>query len=871
MNTVAAFDQSPNSDKQSALSHLKINQFVQSALKVIVPLDPIHRFAARSPWAGLEEQSFEQTARRQMQICGIDIYPSEAILCQAKNQGEIREEFLEKSMQKWLDMHLPDLPREAAEQFCRAALKLDRPPEALFATPELSALVQKVRRTGFQITESCEFQTYSRRLEQQSGIELASKLDRFLIKWCKLFLDESQASWPMPFRENGFYNAWKKIIRYEPGLTKEMRKFLKLLPETSEETLWAALSALNIPESMIEGYLKAHLLALPGWAGAMLWRSQHISKPNTLMTDYLAVRIWVEWTLLQPHLLKLKPEKEVQISVKPLLAEAIHWGGIPLSLWSELSDEEIKARIMLAYDFDLFAKKRLLLEAWEETYEHRIKEMIIFSEGRSTDQHAATVAAQFVFCIDVRSEPLRRKIEQSGPFETLGTAGFFGLPIEKYELGSVRQHPSLPVISKPELRVVEISTASETERYQNRKQLINSIHNAFQTMKQNLLTSLLLPEISAPWFSMQLFFRSILPRKTGTFIRQIREAWMSKPETDFEICHRSEWPDRLTIEEKADYVKQALVSMGLTEQFAPLVVFCGHGSRSANNPYAAALDCGACGGASGEFNARVLAKLCNEPEIRNALAARGISIPECTAFAAAEHVTTLDEINWVYVPELSKEAYRALNHVQSVLPDISEQAKADRISKLPNNSLILHPPYAAAERLAEDWSELRPEWGLAGNAAIIIGECRLTMNCDLEGRVFLHNYEWQKDTDGAILESIIAGPVQVAQWINLQYYASAVVPHYYGSGDKATQTVTSGIGVMQGNASDLLFGLPWQTVMRSEGELYHTPLRLLVVIQAPEEYVDRLLRRVPEFRQKIENRWLRLASIDSEGQWKSWS
>ncbi|MGX9136054.1 DUF2309 domain-containing protein [Rummeliibacillus sp. JY-2-4R] len=852
-----------------------MNDMVKSASKVIVPLGPINQFAARSPWAGLEDQTFEETARQMKGTCDIDIYPNEAMLKSASEQDEINQDLLKDGLKKWLDLQAFDMPREVAEQYCHNALKLNQQVFENAETKGIKELAKKLSRFKPKMSLENIVRTKSQWLDELGlgNGNYSESLNFEIIKWCKLFLDESQAVWSMPNREKGFYHAWKEMVQFDSALNHSIRKQLKNIPGEADQALAEGLVALGVPASEIQAYLEAHLLALPGWAGMMLWKSQQSTTLEALLTEYLAVRVSMEWALINSHL--PLPEQKVndQAKLESFIICWNRWGNMQNNEWSMLSPSEIKARLLLAARFDQFTRNQLWLEAWEKTYE--IELMYTLTSKQSTEQKTKPVVAQFAFCIDVRSEPFRRQLEKIGPFETFGTAGFFGLPIETTKLGSKHSHESLPVMFKPQYKITESAATNELQQFKQREDAANSAGHTFKTLKQNLFSSLLLPEISGPFLSLQTLARSFVPKKAGKALTKMRKSWLDKPSTELSLNHThhldSELPVGFSEEEQLYYARQALKMMGLTNNFAPLVVICGHGSHSTNNPYSSSLDCGACGGASSGFNARVLAELCNLLNIRKLLANEGIIIPEETVFVAAEHNTTLDELNFIYVPELSNASKESFDCIQTKLSKVQEAASAERIVQLPTLSANHKNPTEEMQRIAEDWSEVRPEWGLARNAAFIIGDRSLTQDCNLNGRAFLHNYHWKNDINGDILSNIIAGPATVAQWINLQYYASTVAPHYYGSGNKATQTVTAGIGVMQGNASDLLTGLPWQSVMQSDNQAYHAPLRLLVVIQAPKNYVERLLKRDVAFLQKVQNGWVRLASVDENGNWKSWS
>lgn len=631
------------------------------------------------------------------------------------------------------------------------------------------------------------------------------------------FFDEGQALWAAP-RAKGAYAAWRLFAMHD--LTPEIAGLKGFAAEVAELPLGAGDAVTETASRLGLGdmpgtYFHQLLLGLGGYAQyarQLQFSAERDGSDNRTILELLAIRLAFEAALLRLY--------------GPAIAD--DWRDALFAHRAPLRpgrDRLIDAALLEAAEI-AESRQRIAALEWAG-----------LSRRLTAGSAPERPAVQAAFCIDVRSEVFRRALETVDTgIETKGFAGFFGIGTSHRPAASDLPEHRLPVLLPAGQFTCEAvpDSREKTDRFKARAV------RAFGRFRQAAVSSFAFIEAMGPVYAGKL---------VGDSFR-----WLGRRR---ESCQPVS-AHALPLEDRVRMAGGVLKAMALTDNFARIVLVAGHGATSANNPFLSALQCGACGGHAGDVNARLLAALLNDEEVREGLKADGILIPDDTLFIAGLHDTTTDALD-LFLADCDTSAHAAdLARLKDWLRIAGRLARSERAKRLPRGAEGL------LEGRSRDWAETRPEWGLAGCTAFIAGPRSLTLGQSLEGRAFLHDYVWQRDEGFGVLELILTAPVVVASWINLQYFGSSVAPDLFGSGNKLLHNVVGGIGVLEGNGGALRTGLPLQSVHDGR-KLVHEPMRLSVYVAAPAPAVLDIVGRHSGLRQLLDNGWIRLFCISEDG------
>ncbi|MEI6486766.1 MAG: DUF2309 domain-containing protein [Sphingomonadales bacterium] len=829
MTTITA---EPTEAAVAAPAPSALDTAIATACQRIAPLWPLKHFVAVNPFLGFSGQSFAATTATLRRVAKVDMLMPRDFYRTALGDGIISDADIEKALRR--------APGNAAVPADVAAARaaLARDPGERAKGPGVVATIAEV-------------------LDRLSAGDRQASRTAFMVdeisKWCAAYFDEGQASWQMPVRGASPWTAWRETMRHDRSAealgVKDFRKIIAALPADPVAAIGHIVSAIGIPERAQADYLHRALFDIGGWAAYvryLVWDNNLYGRDDNRLVELLAIRMAWGYALF----------------CQRTDAEFLAAWAAEMRQAAELPDDAgLSADPELAIDL-------LFQDAYEIAWQRQLLAKLA-QGGQSRAKPQGRRPLQAAFCIDVRSEVYRRALELVVPTcQTIGFAGFFGYPIEYIPIGRETGGAHCPVLLTPAFTISEMvgdASAEEETEVLGLRLLRRRAAKAWKSFKQSAVSSFTYVE------AMGLAFA---PKLAGDALGLTRT--VSDPNTDgFDSDVIGKLGPRLeprmvggrmtglNADQRLGQAEAVLRAMSLTTDFARLVLLAGHGSTTANNPHASGLDCGACGGHTGEANARIAADILNDPAVRVGLKAKGIAIPDDTWFLGSLHDTTTDEITIFDSCRVPAAFKGDLAELQNWLARASAIARRERSALL-----ALDKPEgdidAQIHHRSRDWAQVRPEWGLAGNGAFIAAPRERTAGIDLGGRSFLHDYDWKQDDGFGVLTLIMTAPMVVASWINLQYYGSTVNNKVWGAGNKVLHNVVGTLGVLEGNAGDLKTGLAWQSVHDGE-KLIHEPLRLNVFIEAPLAAMSEIILAAPMVKELVDNQWLHLWAMDDQG------
>jgi len=810
-----------------------IEDAVAGACKRIAPLWPLKHLVAVNPFLGFSNQPFPATCAMMHRVARVDLLMSRAYYREALRAGAIGDE-------------------DIAAALAAAPRGWQRPAGVAELKAELA------RDVGAKPKHVAHVASVAEVLDSLAGGDRNASRTAFMTdeisKWCAAYFDDGQSAWRLPSRGLRPYPAWRASIRHDRnpevmGIAR-FRALVNELPDEPLAAIAAVVERIGVPARAVEEYLYQALLDVSGWAAYaryLVWESELYGRADDTMIHMLAIRIVWGYALF---------------AQRTDAAFGAAWSQAMVEAAAVPHDEALGEDRDLCVDL-------IVHDAYERCYARRLIDA--FAHHAAPAPAAAGLVRKSLaaaFCIDVRSEVYRRALETVAPdSETIGFAGFFGYPIEYVPIGNLRGGAQCPVLLTPVFTVCETvldTSASENAKILQLRRLRRRVAKAWKSFKISAVSSFIFVETAGLLFAGKILADSLGltrpvadPNSDGLDPAVIRDLG---PQIEPGIV--GDRATGFTDEQRIAMAEAVLRAMSLTRNFARLVLLVGHGATTVNNPHASGLHCGACGGHTGEANARVAAMICNDPVVRAGLRSRGIEIPADTWFLGALHDTTTDDVVLFETAGAPESHREQIAEVRKTLQAAGARARRERAPRLGIEADARVDGRVRAR--SRDWAQVRPEWALARNAAFIAAPRARTRGIDLDGRAFLHDYDWRSDADSRILTLIMTAPLVVASWINLQYFGSTVNNRVFGGGNKVLHNVTGTIGVLEGNGGDLKVGLPWQSV-HDGTQFVHEPMRLSVFIEAPRSAIDDVIANNETVRNLVENQWLHLFAISDEG------
>lgn len=549
--------------------------------------------------------------------------------------------------------------------------------------------------------------------------------------------------------------------------------------------------------------------------------------------------------------------------------------GLDSSDIENLQKKDLIEILTILDQFSVIERSKVWLEAYEYHYRERFFQAIYTNRGRGRwAKRDIRPQAQIVFCIDEREESIRRQLEEINPMiETLGAAGFFGVPINYKGLDDTHRTALCPIVVTPSHDIDEIPRINTDRAFQEHLKGHHFYHKLAYLMNQLLRRSVIfshavIDTLAPIVFGVMLgksFFPKYLLALNGALRKSIDKSVPTElmfVAKDGNILATPEKP-RLGFSdvEQADRIAAFMRNTGLSYGFSPIVCLMAHGSTSQNNPHEAAHDCGACSGKRGGPNARLFAAMANRTEIRKILSERdNINIPDDTWFVGAEHDTCSDVITWFDTEDIPQNLVESFEIVRNDLVKARNGSAHERCRRFvsANNPRSPQEGIDHVTLRSNDLSQVRPEYGHATNASAIVGRRSISQGVFLDRRPFLISYDPTQDPEGKLLENILLTVGPVGAGINLEYYFSTIDNERFGCGTKIPHNITGLFGVMEGATSDIRTGLPKQMVE------IHEPIRLQVLVEARVENLVRIYERQEAIRELVGGGWILLSAIDPE-------